>query len=87
MAPTARDFQIALEREFADAQQAGRASVEINAGTLHRQIGAYPGRDHRMPVCCRVMRSRLRAGLDEIVDSPPSGQGASLTIRYRLPRP
>jgi len=87
MAPTARDFEAELEREFATAQQEGRASVEVNAGKLHQQIGAYPGRDHRMPVCCRVMRSHLRAGLDEIVDSPPSGQGASLTIRYRLPRP
>jgi 5-methylcytosine-specific restriction protein A len=49
-------------------------------------IGGYPGAGkHRMPVCCEAMRSEKRAG-DEIVFEPPKGKGASLTIRYRLPR-
>jgi 5-methylcytosine-specific restriction protein A len=38
-----------------------------------------------MRQCCEVMRGEMRA-TDEVVDEPPSGQGASLTIRYRLPR-
>lgn len=45
-------------------------------------------RNHRMPVCCRVMRAAVApdAG-DVILGEPPSGQGASLTVRYVLPRP
>jgi hypothetical protein len=38
-----------------------------------------------MPVCCAVMHAARRPG-DEILSSPPSGRGASLLIRYRLPR-
>jgi Family of unknown function (DUF6884) len=39
-----------------------------------------------MPQCCAVMRSEMMTG-DDIVEAPPSGQGARLTIVYELPRP
>lgn len=66
----------------------GRGTVEINAGELHGRVGDYPGRNHRMPVCCKVMHSAFAPDVgDVIVGEPPSGQGASLTIRYVLPRP
>jgi hypothetical protein len=45
----------------------------------------YPGIDHKLPSCCRVMRSMMRSA-DEIVRSSPKGYGATLTIRYHLPR-
>jgi hypothetical protein len=63
--------------------------VEINAGLLHRRVGDYPDSvRHRMPVCCRVMFEALDLGYgDTILEQPPNGQGANLTIRYRLPRP
>jgi 5-methylcytosine-specific restriction protein A len=48
-------------------------------------VGGYPGENHRMPVCCEVMRSTMAPG-DQVVETPPSGKGAALTIRYRLPR-
>jgi hypothetical protein len=38
-----------------------------------------------MPSCCQVMAQERRA-LDAIVAGPPSGKGATLTVRYRLPR-
>jgi len=38
-----------------------------------------------MPACCAVTRAARRAG-DGTLDAPPSGQGASLRIRYKLPR-
>jgi 5-methylcytosine-specific restriction protein A len=85
--PTAEDFKLELHRMMLEAMKAGRGSVEINAGELHRRVGDYPGKNHRMPVCCEVMRRALAldAG-DVIVEEPPSGRGASLTIRYVLPR-
>ena len=70
---------------MAEAEHSGRDHIEINAGELHRDVGDDPSSQHRMPMCCQAMRNELREG-DEIVSSPPEENGASLTIRYRLPR-
>ena len=85
--PTADEFRDALHRIFYEAFKAGRSSVDVNSGDLHARVGGYPSPDHRMPVCCQVMRTALApdAG-DVITNEPPSGQGATLTIRYVLPR-
>jgi 5-methylcytosine-specific restriction protein A len=85
MPPTADDFREALYTIFATAHQSGRSSIEVQAGELHRQVGGYPGPNHRMPVCCGVMSSSMKKG-DQILQAPPSGKGASLIIRYQLPR-
>lgn len=71
-----------------EAVHDGREFTEINAGELHRRVGGYTGRTHRMPVCCEVMRGAFApdAG-DLIVEEPPGRQGVSLTIRYVLPGP
>jgi 5-methylcytosine-specific restriction protein A len=55
--------------------------VDVNSGDLHRQVGGYPGRNHRMPVCCEVMYGKMK-GDDAVLSAPPKGKGASLTIRY-----
>lgn len=55
--------------------------IDINAGAIHREIGGYPGKKHRMPICCNVMES-LRINDDTVLRCPPKGKGASLTIRY-----
>jgi 5-methylcytosine-specific restriction protein A len=58
----------------------------VTAGDLHRSVGGYPGQHHRMPVCCRAMRSALTQE-DTILAQPPKGDGATLAISYRIPRP
>ena len=83
--PTAEDFRAELRRRLDRAQRAGHPHVDIKSGDLHRELGGYPGPRHRMPVCCYVMRAAMCAG-DEIISGPPSGNGATLIIRYRLPR-
>lgn len=83
--PTAEQFRATLDGRLAQAQQAGYDHVEVKSGDLHRELGDYPGSDHRMPVCCGVMRAAMRPG-DQIISEPPSGQGATLIIRYKLPR-
>lgn len=55
--------------------------VDLNSGDIHRKVGGYPGRNHQMPTCCGVMY-QLMKGSDEVISSPPSGKGASVTIRY-----
>jgi hypothetical protein len=83
--PKAEDFRKTLAELLISANELGFVAVEVNAGNLHRRVGGYPGGDHRMPQCCDVMRQEMLSG-DEVIDEPPSGQGARLTIRYRLPR-
>jgi hypothetical protein len=83
--PSAVDFRTELRAQLGSAASLGWRHVEVNSGELHRIVGGYPGSDHRMPICCSVMEAEMRGG-DEIVTAPPKGKGASLTIRYKLPR-
>ena len=85
---TADDFREELYRIMDEAVHQGSKYVDVNAGELHSGLGGYPGRDHRVPICCKVMKSAMaRDHGDMPLQEPPSGQGASLTIRYVLPRP
>ena len=79
-------FRSALRQRFRCAEGRGDESVEVEAGDLHRDLGGYPDpKLHRMPVCCDVMLSAMGAG-DHILNQPPKRKGASLRIRYALPR-
>ena len=81
----AATFDRAIRSRFQAESDAGHSSVEIVSGNLHRSVGGYPGRNHRMPMCCSAMRQAMRPG-DVVIASPPKGQGATLRIRYLLPR-
>lgn len=82
---SADDFREELQTRLTWAVLHDASYVEINAGELHRAVGEYPGPDHKMPTCCNVMHQEMREG-DEIVAISEKGAGASLTIRYKLPR-
>jgi hypothetical protein len=85
---TAEDFRDELYRIMDEAVREGSRYVDVNAGEIHRGMGGYPGPDHRVPVCCKVMQDAMAPAYgDKVLQKPPSGQGASLTIRYVLPRP
>ena len=83
--PTKDDFREELRARLRRATARGAKEIVINAGELHRALGGYPGQGHQMPSCCDAMHEAQR-GTDEELASPPSGRGASLTIRYGLPR-
>ena len=85
MPATTADFVSELSSVLELANELGLEYVGITAGALHRRVGGYPGKDHRMPMCCGAMRSAMLPG-DRIVEEPPSGNGASLLIQYALPR-
>ncbi|PSL12241.1 hypothetical protein CLV44_11976 [Marinobacterium halophilum] len=85
MAAKRVDFQRELESMFLRARRQNQRSITVSAGDLHRIVGDYPGADHRMPVCCSVMRQVMRDS-DEVLESPLKGNGASLRIRYQIPR-
>lgn len=82
--PTADQFRAALNDLLNKGRQGGHATVDVNAGDLHRRVGGYPGPKHSMPVCCSVMKSVAQQVGHEVLFSPPSGKGASLTLRYLL---
>ena len=84
-APTEADFRHQLERTLAEATVAGCDHVDIRSGDLHEQVGGYPRTDHRMPICCAVMRAEM-GERDRILRTPRKGNGANLVVRYRLPR-
>jgi hypothetical protein len=83
--PTSDDFRKELISQIARAEKRGASHVEINSGELHRVVGGYPGPNHRMPTCCEVMNKESGVA-DEIISLPFDGKGATLTIRYKLPR-
>lgn len=82
---TAELFKAELIARFHRAVERHADHVDVTSGDLHRAVGGYPGSGHRMPSCCDVMHNEMQAH-DEILSAPPSGKGATLTIRYRLPR-
>ena len=83
--PSSEDFQREIFKIFDKAEKEGKKFVEITSGELHREIGFYPGPDHRMASLCGVMRGLMEAG-DDILYQPRKGRGATLKIRYKLPR-
>lgn len=59
--------------------------VDVTSGELHRLVGGYPGKHHNLATCCNVMTKAMQPG-DRVLVSPPGGRGATLKIRYALPR-
>lgn len=82
---TTETFRVALKELLRKATHEGAEVLQVRAGDLHEIVGRYPGADHRMPMCCAAMRSLMHAG-DRVVRQPPKGNGANLTIEYRLTR-
>ena len=83
--PTKEEFRNALKARLRRAALLGAEHLDVNSGELHRTLGGYPGARHQMPSCCEAMYSEQGVG-DEIIAQPPKGRGASLTIRYKVPR-
>ena len=82
--PDAEDFRQALAGFLSEAERDGRTRVEVSAAQLHRALGGYPGRDHRIPICCSVMRAGMREG-DSIVVSTPCRRGSRVHCPFYAP--
>ena len=85
MIPTTEDFRQALRDILSSAGREGGDYVEVRSGDVHRRLGGYPGPSHNLPGCCGAMRSMMLPG-DLVLRQPPKGKGASLVVRYALPR-
>lgn len=85
-APKAADFRAQLRRDLQAAASRNKAFLDVVARQLHQVVGGYPSEHNRMVACCKVMLSEMIAD-DRVLAAPPSRLGASLVIRYVLPRP
>jgi hypothetical protein len=85
MPPTSEDFSNELNLRFRTATYEGVDHLIVISGELHRKVGGYPTPYNRMPICCDVMLNAMNLG-DEILRQPPKGKGATLEIRYLIPR-
>lgn len=83
--PTSDDFRNKIEELLATAHKSNLNSITLTSGKIHRLVGGYPGKNHRMPICCKTMREMMKPG-DLIVNEPSRRQGANLEIKYLLPR-
>src|SRR4029077_14678896 len=83
MSPTAWDFQKQLIAILNGARQSGNPYVDVESGNLHQQAGGYANANHKMPVCCEVIRRMMRVG-DSVLRETTSGQDATLTVRYTV---
>jgi len=83
MSVTTEDFRRELRSRFAVATNGGKSQIEITASELHKSLGA----SQRHVLCCNAMKCYFDEALgDEILDTPPSGFGGRLRIRYVLPK-
>lgn len=78
-------FREELQALLKKAEELGFVAVDINAGNLHRRVGEYPGTDHRMPLCCDAIYGEM-GPRDIVVEQTDSGKGASVSVRFMLPR-
>jgi|SRR5262245_260749 len=83
MSPTAWDFQNQLMAILNGARQSGLSYIDVESGKLHQQVEGYTKSNHKMLVCCEVMKKMMRFG-DSILSKTANGQDATLTIRYTV---
>ena len=74
MSPTAWDFQNQLMAILNGARQSGQSYIDVESGNLHQRVGGHANSNHKMPVCCEVMRRMMRVG-DSVLSETTSGTG------------
>lgn len=55
--------------------------IDLVSGDIHREVGGYPARNHKMVIVCDAMYDLMKDN-DEVLYAPPKGRGATLKIRY-----
>lgn len=83
MMPTKEDFIKEIQSQIAEAKSKGAEYIDIVSGDVHRKLGGYPGKNHRMHTCCKVMYELMKTK-DEVLHAPESTYGATVEIRYYL---
>ena len=84
--PTNEDFKKAIEKAKMNAANKGEKQIEIQAKDIHKELGHYPGPNHRMSTCCDAMYASMNNSKgDTVIDAPKKGKGANLKIQLKVP--
>jgi len=74
-----------IETIKANLKNTGVTHIEINAGELGVVLGFYNRTsDHALRSVIKGMKNASDLKNDTIINGPPSGFGASVTIRYKI---
>jgi hypothetical protein len=84
--PTKAEFLAEIRSQMREAELRGDQYLLLNAGEIHRKLGGYPSVNHQIKPCCDALYDEAKLGRAKVVAAPKRGYGASLTIRYVLPR-
>ena len=81
----ARRIRLYLCGQVELARVRGDKTVTFRAGDVHKALGL----ENRMPNVCQVLKGRqfheaARVDLLRCIECPPSGQGATLIIEFRI---
>ena len=82
---TTSDFETVLVDMFAKANAEGEAFLDVTAKSLCKLVSGPDSSAKGMAVCCRLMRRMMIPGDNELSTSY-GRNGATLLIRFRLPR-
>lgn len=83
MIPVKKDFDLKIVELKSISRNNGESFLKMTSEDLHKSVGGYPAKNHRMATCCKAMYDAMQTR-DEIIQAPPKGRGASLTIKYFL---
>ena len=83
MALIAWDYRNQLTVILNTARHSGKPYIDVESGNLHNRVRGKQNANHKIAVCCDVMRRMMRPG-DSILMEPANGDGTDLTIRYIL---
>ena len=75
-------FDEYISKRLSEAEKLGWTHLILRSGPIHKDLQFQD----RLPSCCHSMRRALIEGYDEVLHSPPQGNGTTLTILYQLPR-
>jgi 5-methylcytosine-specific restriction protein A len=53
-------FRAEIREIKLQASELGIQTIEITAGSIHRRVGGYPAKKHRIPTCCNAMRAEMQ---------------------------
>ena len=83
MAAIAWDYRNQLTVILNTAKQSGESFIDVESGNLHDRVGGHQNSNHKLAICCDVMRRMMRPG-DSILMEPTNGDAGNLRVRYIL---
>ena len=83
---TFEQVELELKKIFDKATEAGKTELILVSKEFFEQMEGKPEYRDCIPMCCKVMKSNIKEGVDEVLYHTTSWQNHTLKIKYKLPR-